>query len=226
MIAVVISGVSRGLGSALLGLCLDQQHDVTCIGRKLPPVAKEQSRSLSFIQADLGDVGNIPNDFSLSLDDVSELVFISNAGTVEPIGQLSEVSIEQILRATNINYLSPIKIIKCLLRATADRNIPFRIINISSGAALRPVAGWGAYCSSKASVRMFLDCLSLDNENVVIRHVDPGLIDTDMQAVIRDSNESDFPLVSQFVEYKRENKLRAPLEVAREILSKEGLLCE
>ena len=45
----------------------------------------------------------------------------------------------------------------------------------------------------------------------------PGIVDTGMQDEIRSSNDSDFPELQKFKEFKEEGKLSSPAEVAKKI---------
>ena len=64
-----------------------------------------------------------------------------------------------------------------------------RIINLSSGAAHRPLEGWSAYCAAKAGLAMLTRSLQLEYGEYGIRSFgfSPGVVDTGMQAEIRAS---------------------------------------
>ena len=63
------------------------------------------------------------------------------------------------------------------------------IINLSSGAALRPQEGWSAYCTAKAGLAMLTRSIDLEHRAAGIRvfGFQPGTTDTDMQVIIRAS---------------------------------------
>jgi NAD(P)-dependent dehydrogenase (short-subunit alcohol dehydrogenase family) len=63
------------------------------------------------------------------------------------------------------------------------------IVNVSSGAAIRPLEGWSAYCSAKAGLAMLTQAVMLENTATGIRvfGFQPGTTDTDMQVAIRAS---------------------------------------
>ena len=62
------------------------------------------------------------------------------------------------------------------------------IINVSSGAAHRPLDGWSAYCAGKAGLAMVTRSLALETrKGIRIFGFSPGTIDTDMQVKIRAS---------------------------------------
>ena len=63
------------------------------------------------------------------------------------------------------------------------------IVNVSSGAAYRPLEGWSAYCAAKAGLAMLTRSIELETAGKGIRifGFSPGTIDTDMQVKIRAS---------------------------------------
>src|SRR5439155_16557152 len=63
------------------------------------------------------------------------------------------------------------------------------IVNVSSGAAHRPLEGWSAYCTGKAGVAMVTRSVALETAGKGIRifGFSPGTIDTEMQVKIRAS---------------------------------------
>jgi benzil reductase ((S)-benzoin forming) len=66
-------------------------------------------------------------------------------------------------------------------------------------------SGWAAYCASKAAVDQMTAVVAEEErlEGLRAYSVAPGLIDTEMQAQIRASNEADFPAIASFLEAKR-----------------------
>ena len=93
------------------------------------------------------------------------------------------------------------------------------IINISSGAALRAIEGWGTYCQSKAAIDMLTNVIDSEkNKNIKVFSIYPGIVDTDMQFKIRNTTEAKFPLQKKFVEYFQNNELVEPLVVAKKIV--------
>ena len=91
-----------------------------------------------------------------------------------------------------------------------------RVTTISSGAALRPLASWSAYCTAKAGLDMWTRCLAEEgaSENISAISVAPGIVDTDMQRTIRSSTAGDFPLLDNFVGYHENGQLTQPGDVA------------
>src|SRR5690606_28949408 len=61
------------------------------------------------------------------------------------------------------------------------------IVNISSGAAHRPMFQWSAYCTGKAGVAMLTQCLALETreKGIKVYGFQPAVVATDMQWKIR-----------------------------------------
>ena len=151
------------------------------------------------------------------------MTFINNAGTVEPIGGIGALSEEALRQAAQINFVSPMLFCNRLVGLCRKKRQKLKIINISTGAANYPIAGWGSYCSTKAAFKMFLDVLAEQEKDggcVEVIHVDPGVMDTGMQERIRSTSSDEFPRLAEFLTYKETGKLRAPEDVAHEIVQK------
>jgi benzil reductase ((S)-benzoin forming) len=94
------------------------------------------------------------------------------------------------------------------------------LINISSGAALKGYASWGAYCASKAAVDRLTECALLEEAESGLRaySLAPGVIDTDMQVAIRAASKQQFPMVQKFIDLKAQEAFNTPAYVAQKIL--------
>ena len=207
MINVVLTGGRTGLGRAFVDELDKAGVITTIIGRQAP---YGLDNKFEFVELDLsGDISEWRYDIKKN---VSEIVFISNAGSIDPICQTSEISISALQKSFNINFASPLLIASELSKKTEKLNLSLQIANISTGAALRAVPTWASYCSSKAAARVALDCLALENEHVKVEHIDPGLVNTGMQQKIA-ATES----VNSF-HLGRSRLMNEPQEVARRIL--------
>jgi benzil reductase ((S)-benzoin forming) len=89
-----------------------------------------------------------------------------------------------------------------------------RVLHIGTGAAHFPVTGWAAYCVSKAALAMLTRCWQLESREIAFASVMPGIIDTDMQAFIRQAKFMDTEKLDFFKELKRKNRLLNPATVA------------
>ncbi len=94
------------------------------------------------------------------------------------------------------------------------------LVNISSGAATRPYQGWAPYCAAKAAVNQLTEVLAMEERDhgLAAYAVSPGLVDTDMQGMIRASDERRFPEVARFRAAKLESAFNSPTWVADRLL--------
>lgn len=224
---VILSGPTRGLGRALFSQLVSQSYPVVGLGRNLTRIAaaaKTASAQVELVEVDLGDGSDMLESALAVLRRIMQsmpegpLVFISNASIIEPIGQATSLALQRLEGALRINCLAPLIIANTLADIAHAQHRPLLVLDVSSGAASRPIRGWQAYCTSKAAYKMALDVLAVENSHVKVVHFDPGVMDTSMQQLIRGQHEADMPEVAAFRAYQTEGLLKAPLTVAAEVI--------
>jgi NAD(P)-dependent dehydrogenase (short-subunit alcohol dehydrogenase family) len=103
---------------------------------------------------------------------------------IEPIGALVQSDPTAWRRSIEVNLIGAYH----AARATLPRMLAAgkgTVINISSGAAHRPLEGWSAYCAAKAGLAMLTSAIALECVDAGVRPaLAPGVIDTDMQATV------------------------------------------
>ncbi len=222
---IIITGVSRGLGKEILNLLLSASYKIVCIGRKLFKIEKSHLQHINFIKQDFSKRFHPFSFDDLRIDkNIKEIIFINNAATVEPVSYVGNFIGEGINNSIRVNFEYPVYLTNNLIAICRKKDINLRILNITTGAAKRPLAGWALYCSTKAAARMFFDCISLEDNKILIKHIDPGIMDTGMQEIIRNAPDNQFPYKDKFIAFKNNNELKSPYNVALDILSEEGLL--
>jgi NAD(P)-dependent dehydrogenase (short-subunit alcohol dehydrogenase family) len=115
-------------------------------------------------------------------------ILVNNAGVIEPIGATADSDPAAWRRNIEINLVGAYHTVRAVLPAMLRRG-GGTIVNLSSGAAHRPLEGWGAYCAAKAGLAMLTEAIALEAAASGIRvfGLSPGVIDTDMQVAIRAS---------------------------------------
>lgn len=218
MNTVILTGANRGLGRELHRLVvMNDSPMVQGIFISRGPL-REAEAGHHYVQADLGkkEVFNTALEISQG---TKKVVFINNAGTIEPIGRAVDISAVDIEYAMRVNCVGPSSLAQQLISATKAIGASLFILNVSSGAARRPIKGWMAYCVSKAAAVMAFDVLAAENEHVEVLHFDPGVMDTDMQSCIRQQAVDVMPDVELFRGFKIQQTLKSPQEVAEQIMS-------
>lgn len=213
----IITGASRGLGAALLARSAAHFDRVLALSRG--PVVHDRTNALH-IRCDLSKP-----DMELESrirahwpDDVTHCTYFSNAGVIGEIRRAGDLPIEALAEACATNLFAPARIAKLLLDLMRGGEEALTIVNISSGAAHRPVPGWSAYCASKAAARLYFECLAMEYPQVAVHSIDPGVMDTGMQAQIRNADSAAMPDRDAFRRLAEEGQLNDPGEVALRIL--------
>lgn len=187
----VVTGGSRGIGLAIVTALADAGADVTFTARSAQGVAAALAAlaggppgrgSVRGVVCDVMDGAGMADVLAHPVD-----ILVNNAGVIAPIGRLGQVDVGDWAENVATNLLAPMRAIGLALPGLlARRGV---IVNLSSGAAYRPMEGWSAYCCGKAGLAMLTRCLHLEyaNQGLRVFGLAPGLVDTDMQGAIRDS---------------------------------------
>lgn len=213
---VIITGINRGLGKALFNQIMNREDFfIFGITRKINNNQKLLFEKNSFDYC-IRDFLYEPEPIAFDniIKGYSELIFINNAFTIEPMDFFRVIKRNEIKESISINILSPLMILNNLVKSLNEGQ-HLKIINISSGASSRAIKGWGLYCSSKSFNEMFFKCLDFES-NIETHSIDPGVIDTKMQKKIRSNSIKDF----DWVDYFKSVELLNPNDVAKKIIDK------
>ena len=220
----IITGTTNGIGAALRDvLVADKNNFVITLSRAPGTTASPFNVSL-----DVSDLGAIESAFAIVTAHIGDqhfdrAVLINNAGVVSPVGAFDQISAADTGHNLIVNVAAPMVLSR--LFALATRQIANRrlIVNISSGAAKRAIAGWSAYCAAKAGLEMATRVAALEaaitDPTLSICTLAPGVVDTQMQGLIRGTNETQFPDVARFRAMKADGVLRDAHDVARDIVA-------
>lgn len=209
----VVTGGGSGIGRALTEALIERKQRVIIIGRRLDCL-KEVAKLSSDIQWVCADVSTAQGRDTVikALDTYDKIIgLVHNAGIIEPIVPLTclkEADWHAVMR-TNVD--APL----FLTQALHEKLTGGRVLHIGSGAAYIPIEGWSPYCVSKAALSMLTRCWQLECPEIAFASVMPGIIDTPMQAKIRNSQSMSEEKHAFFVRLKEENKLLSAKAVAQ-----------
>lgn len=215
-----ISGASRGVGAGLAERFAEAGLRLVLCSRT--PPALSESETVIAAALDVRDekaldalVGQVEERFG-SID-----LWINNAGVLDPIGPIRDVSLEDFREHIDINLSGVFVGSRSYVRHLRRLQRRGVLINVSSGAAWNAYAGWGAYCAGKAGVERLTEVVALEEAEIGLRahSIAPGVIDTAMQSLIRASSADDFPDVEHFKERKRSGNFNSVRFVADEFLA-------
>ena len=191
----IVTGASRGIGAAAahalgkagasvvlaarsVGLAAANAEQINGVGGKALAVACDVS--------DYAACQRLVRETAERLGPLD--VLVNNAGIIEPIATAAAADLAEWARSIQINLIGAYYAIRAVLPGMIERG-GGDIINVSSGAALRPNEGWSAYCAGKAGLAMLTRSIDLEHRAAGIRvfGFQPGTTDTDMQVIIRAS---------------------------------------
>jgi sepiapterin reductase len=231
---IVITGGSKGLGAAIARQTAEPGTTQILVARSaeaLEQVAQHcqgLGAATQGVVADLScSAGRAQFEESLQAVDWASLdraLLVNNASQVTPIKALMELDEAEVEQAVQLNFISTLILTSTFMRHVSRwPDIQADVLNVSSGVSLNPLPSWSVYCATKAAVNTVTRLTSEETRSwkTPMRSVavNPGPLDTEMQAVIRRSRDSDFPDVERFRNLQRDRKLIDPELAARRALS-------
>jgi NAD(P)-dependent dehydrogenase (short-subunit alcohol dehydrogenase family) len=108
---------------------------------------------------------------------------INNAGIIEPLSVSGSADVDRWRYNLEVNVFGPFVL---LHHAAAElRKRRGRVVNVSSGAANRPIHAAGAYCAAKAALTHLTRVFAMEEPAITALSVRPGVVDTAMQEMLR-----------------------------------------
>ena len=219
----IVTGYTKGLGAAIAAELRRRGIPVLGLARGQTGTAPaETAAALSTVEVDLGDAGALRRFLESGtleqwVQDAGTVLLVNNAGVVWPVGPLAEQDPLAALQAVTLNVAAPLALAAAAVRA-APRS-ERRILHVSSGAGRHAYPGWSVYCATKAALDRHAEAVALDGDpSVRACSLAPGVIDTGMQAEIRATPETRFPMRERFVQLKAQGGLSSPEACARALV--------
>jgi NAD(P)-dependent dehydrogenase (short-subunit alcohol dehydrogenase family) len=190
---VIVTGASRGIGAAAATALGKAGATLVLTARdraQIEGVAQAITRDGGTAFADACDV----SDWSAVQRLVAETqrrygkidALINNAGVIDPVAITADSDPAAWARSIEINLIGAYYAIRAVLPPMLAAG-GGRIVNVSSGAAFNPQAGWSAYCSAKAGLAMLTRQIELEHaaQGIRVFGFQPGPTDTDMHVINR-----------------------------------------
>jgi NAD(P)-dependent dehydrogenase (short-subunit alcohol dehydrogenase family) len=228
----IVTGASRGLGAAIARQLLAADVHLLAIARhantNLAEAARSVNAALDHWPLDLAqDVSAAARLEAwlrgIALARFTEATLINNAGMLGTVAPVDALPVEELAHVLRVNLEAPMALTGAFLRATAQWPAQRKVVNISSGAGRNPIAGWAAYCASKAGLDHFSRVTALDEarkqNGAKIVALAPGVVETAMQTQLRATDAAVFPNKQHFVDLHARGELATPEAAAGKVLA-------
>ncbi|MBE0649651.1 MAG: SDR family NAD(P)-dependent oxidoreductase [Bacteroidales bacterium] len=222
----LITGTSKGIGEAVAQKILQEGHTVLGISRNRSDLLT--SPNYHHLSIDLTDTSR----FNQILEQTNKIVegqpfdflcLINNASATEPMGPIEACPPEAIEAHVKIGLVAPMLLTSLFIKRFQDEKVRKKVVFISSGAALHPLADMSVYCGSKAGSLMFGKVIGAEQKDkeygFEVVSIGPGMVETGMQQAVRSKSDVDFAMSGYFRQAYEEGKVQEPELVAEKIFT-------
>lgn len=215
----------------MAGRLLQNGWQVIGVARRPAPIRHPQYQHLRIDLSDLDETTSVVANTIvpvLTSQNWTRVGLVNNAALGGQVGPLERIDPRALTQMFTVNAATPIHLMGVFVqRAPADTSL--RIVNVSTGTAVRPFPGLAAYGSAKAALRMAGMMLGAELDSplrrgaapidVSILSYEPGAVDTEMQTETRNLPVERFPWVQVFKDFKANGLLVTPDKPAAEIVA-------
>lgn len=217
-----ITGTSRGIGKSFAEYLLKQSDTNFVIG--ISRQCAIQHKNYTHFTIDLSDIEKVKSFTFESYPQAKKIILINNAGALGNVAYNGNLDADGIIRTYQINLIAPVLLTNAFIAAYKNLTCERIIVNISSGAAQRPIDGWSIYCSTKAGLEMHTKVADAEQKivsqnGIRVLAIAPGVVDTQMQVDIRSTPQKEFSRLNDFIQYKNTNQLASPDNVSEKLFS-------
>ncbi len=185
---IVVTGAASGIGRATAAAFAADGAEVV--------VADIDAAGLAETVTLIAGVGGTAHPYVLDVADADAVesfaeqvcaehgvpdVVVNNAG-IGAAGAFLDTPAERFDRVLEVNLGGVVNGCRSFGRRMVDRGDGGHLVNVASMAAYAPLSSLNAYCTSKAAVYMFSDCLraELDAAGIGVTTICPGLVNTNI----------------------------------------------
>lgn len=212
----LVTGTSSGIGAAVAKELLKRGWSVLGIARRKVKLG-DGYQHLALDLSDASVAKKIEKEFGAKLGERAwQRVGLVNNAAVGLSGRVQNLDADELSRSFVLNTAMPLWLMGLAIKRA---KAPVRVVNVSSGAAVRPFPGLAAYCAAKAGLHLGgASVAAEDAPNLHILSYQPGVVDTEMQLSTRSKSLDEFPWGTTFRQYHAEGRLVAPERPAAEIV--------
>jgi benzil reductase ((S)-benzoin forming) len=212
----VVTGASRGLGAGLSATLAQHGYRLGLCARTrpiAPPGAQAVTEAVDVTDAE--EVDRFESTVVARFGRID--LWVNNAGVLEPIDFLADADVGALSHHVDVNVKGALFGSKAFVRHVREREGTGVLVNMTSGAARTVYEGMAVYCATKAAVDMATRVIAGEEapHGVMAYAVAPGVVDTDMQVLMRETPIDRLPSANRFVALKEAEAFNSPDWVAR-----------
>lgn len=223
---LIVSGGASGIGLAVARMAVARGARVALLDRDTAALA-EAVRLLGeaalALECDVSDAPAVRTAVDRAAQWLGGVDALVNSAGIDALKSLETTSDEEWARVLAVNLTGPMLVCRAALphlRAAGGGSI----VNIASGAGLRPLPNRTAYCASKAAVIMFGKSLAIETaaDGIRVNAVCPGAIDTPLFRTSYENADDPERALAEIRERYALGRIAAPEEVAEAVLYLSG----
>jgi len=182
--AIVITGVTRGLGRTMAQGFAAAGHTIVGCGRSTDAISKLRKQFDSRHRFDCVDVANDAQVSGWAADAVKAVgppdLLINNAAVINRNRDLWNVPVDEFSRVIDVNIKGMASVIRHFLPAMLERGSGI-VVNFSSGWGWSPSAQVAPYCATRWAVEGLTGAIAQElPAGMAAVPLNPGVIDTEM----------------------------------------------
>jgi len=176
---VLVTGAGSGIGLATARVFRSEGAAVAMLDRDEAALRKARVDGATALVCDVADEPQVRAAVAQAATALGGLDGVVNSAGIDLMRPFERMTSEEWARVIAVDLTGPMLVCHAALPAMkqAGRGT---IVNIASGAALRPLEQRTAYCAAKAGLVMFGKTLAVDlaADHIRVNAICPGIIDT------------------------------------------------
>jgi len=223
---LIVSGGASGIGLAVARMAVARGARVALLDRDtvaLADAVRLLGEAALALECDVSDAPAVRTAVDRAAQWLGGVDALVNSAGIDALKSLETTSDEEWARVLAVNLTGPMLVCRAALphlRAAGGGSI----VNIASGAGLRPLPNRTAYCASKAAVIMFGKSLAIETaaDGIRVNAVCPGAIDTPLFRTSYENADDPERALAEIRERYALGRIAAPEEVAEAVLYLSG----
>ncbi|HXW37063.1 MAG TPA: SDR family oxidoreductase [Nitrososphaerales archaeon] len=188
--AAVVTGASKGIGSATTKLLAEAGVNVIAVGRDFEGSAPIRAKGkIVRFKADVSDEGKAREAVDACLRHFGRLdILVNNAGMIKG-GSILDFQRDDWDRIMEVNLGGYRNYARAAVTSMIKNKVDGRIVNVASVDGISAEPGVLAYSASKGAIIMFTRCIAIElaHHGIRVNAIAPGWVDTAMGTGVLDA---------------------------------------